>query len=58
MLADFLLQRLPQLQNIAQGSSGSNHWAGVRVLEFGCGAGTVGMFLALAGAQVRAPKGN
>jgi hypothetical protein len=32
------------------GSSGS--WAGVRVLELGCGGGTCGMFLALAGAQV------
>jgi hypothetical protein len=32
------------------GSSGS--WAGVRFLELGCGGGTCGMFLALAGAQV------
>lgn len=48
VLSDFLLQRLPQLQ-AGRCSSG---WAGMRVLELGCGAGTVGMFLALAGAQV------
>eukprot|EP00878_Enallax_costatus_P006918 GHUV01007249.1.p2 GENE.GHUV01007249.1~~GHUV01007249.1.p2 ORF type:complete len:138 (+),score=73.30 GHUV01007249.1:778-1191(+) len=50
VLADFLLLRLPQLQRPGSGSSSS--WAGVRVLELGCGGGTVGMFLALAGAQV------
>lgn len=50
VLADFLLLRLPQLQHSA--SSGPGIWSGVRVLELGCGCGTVGMFLALAGAQV------
>lgn len=59
VLADFLLLRLPAAGGalgssrdggVAGGSSGS--WAGVRVLELGCGGGTVGMFLALAGAQV------
>jgi 2-polyprenyl-3-methyl-5-hydroxy-6-metoxy-1,4-benzoquinol methylase len=59
VLADFLLLRLPAAGGalgssrgggVASGSSGS--WAGVRVLELGCGGGTVGMFLALAGAQV------
>lgn len=51
VLSDFLLLRLPQLQ--AGRHSCSSSWAGARVLELGCGAGTVGMFLALAGAQVR-----
>jgi predicted nicotinamide N-methyase len=51
VLSDFLLLRLPQLQAGRHGCSSS--WAGARVLELGCGAGTVGMFLALAGAQVR-----
>ncbi|KAF6250360.1 hypothetical protein COO60DRAFT_1647296 [Scenedesmus sp. NREL 46B-D3] len=50
VLSDFLLLRLPQLQ--AGRHSCSSSWAGARVLELGCGAGTVGMFLALAGAQV------
>ncbi|WIA33371.1 hypothetical protein OEZ86_006508 [Tetradesmus obliquus] len=50
VLSDFLLLRLPQLQAGRQGCSSC--WAGARVLELGCGAGTVGMFLALAGAQV------
>jgi hypothetical protein len=60
VLADFLLLRL-QATGGAVGSSrggiaGSSNgsWVGVRVLELGCGGGTVGMFLALAGAQVRA----
>jgi predicted nicotinamide N-methyase len=54
VLSDFLLLRLPQLQAGRHGcSSSSSSWAGSRVLELGCGAGTVGMFLALAGAQVR-----
>lgn len=58
VLADFLLLRL-QAAGGAVGSSrggiagsSSGSWVGVRVLELGCGAGTVGMFLALAGAQV------
>jgi hypothetical protein len=58
VLADFLLLRLAEAGGavgsrsggVAGGSSGS--WAGVRVLELGCGGGTVGLFLALAGAQV------
>jgi hypothetical protein len=53
VLSDFLLLRLPQLLAGRHGSSSSSSWAGSRVLELGCGAGTVGMFLALAGAQVR-----
>ncbi|WIA13223.1 hypothetical protein OEZ85_006815 [Tetradesmus obliquus] len=50
VLSDFLLLRLPQLQAGPHGCSSC--WAGARVLELGCGAGTVGMFLALGGAQV------
>jgi predicted nicotinamide N-methyase len=53
VLSDFLLLRLPQLLAGRHRSSSSSSWAGSRVLELGCGAGTVGMFLALAGAQVR-----
>jgi predicted nicotinamide N-methyase len=56
VLSDFLLLRLPQLQagrHSSSSTSSSSMWAGARVLELGCGAGTVGMFLALAGAQVR-----
>jgi predicted nicotinamide N-methyase len=54
VLSDFLLLRLPQLQaGRHSSSSSSSMWSGARVLELGCGAGTVGMFLALAGAQVR-----
>ena len=48
VLSDFLLLR----SQAAPGNMSS--WAGVRVLELGCGGGTVGMFLALAGAQVGA----
>jgi len=48
VLADFLLLRLPHLQ-----SGHCSSWAGMSVLELGCGAGTVGLFLALAGAKVR-----
>eukprot|EP00775_Hariotina_reticulata_P000205 gene205-399_t len=47
VLADFLLLRLPHLH-----SGRLSSWAGTSVLELGCGAGTVGLFLALAGAQV------
>jgi hypothetical protein len=62
VLADFLLLRL-QAAGGAMGSSrggiagsSSGSWVGVRVLELGCGGGTVGMFLALAGAQVGAAR--
>lgn len=50
VLSDFLLQRLPQL--LPGGGGGGCCWPGTRVLELGCGAGTVGMFLARAGAWV------
>jgi predicted nicotinamide N-methyase len=56
VLSDFLLLRLPQLQagrHSSSSTSSSSMWAGAHLLELGCGAGTVGMFLALAGAQVR-----
>jgi hypothetical protein len=53
LLADLLLLRQPQaLPAAAAAGSVSAGWAGVRVLELGCGGGTVGMFLAAAGAQV------
>ncbi|KAF8067428.1 hypothetical protein HT031_002476 [Scenedesmus sp. PABB004] len=53
VLADWLLLRLPDLlPGGAGGPGGGGGWAGVRVLELGCGAGTVGLFLARAGAQV------
>lgn len=58
VLADFLLLRLLAAGGAVGSSRGSfasvssGSWAGVEVLELGCGGGTVGMFLALAGAQV------
>jgi hypothetical protein len=62
LLADFLLLRMPHgaagtaeaagAAAAGAGSSAMHSWAGVRVLELGCGGGTTGMFLAKAGAQV------
>lgn len=53
LLADLLLLRLQQGASGAMATAGGIHsWAGMRVLELGCGAGTTGMFLARAGAQV------
>jgi 2-polyprenyl-3-methyl-5-hydroxy-6-metoxy-1,4-benzoquinol methylase len=58
VLADFLLLRLAGAGGAVGSSSGGvadssrGSWAGVRVLELGCGGGTVGLLLALAGAQV------
>lgn len=57
VLSDFLLLRLQAVGGAVSSSrggfaGGNGSGSGVRVLELGCGGGTVGMFLALAGAQV------